>query len=169
MKYPKHGLGIIVRSRCIIVDDTNDKILLQKEKTGVYSVPGGRVEFLESIPYTVIREMREETGIEVLPERLTYIVETLNERKGKPRHELLFYFKCKKLNGVPRKEFKSMEFSWLNPLEVKENFWPPGLAEKIAEDMPDFEKAYFIVYVDEKLKFINTFTSPVLFQLLPKT
>ncbi len=164
VKLPRHGLGIMVRSRCIIERD--NKILLQREKTGVYSVPGGRVEFLESIPFTVIREMREEAGIEVVPDRLVYIVETLNERKGRPRHEILFYFKCSLLSGHPRGEFKNMVFEWRNPLEVKDNFWPPGMAERIAEDMPEFEKAYFIVYVDENLKFINTFTTPITFQTL---
>ncbi len=165
MKYPKHGLGIIVRSRCIIVNEEN-KVLVQREKNGVYSIPGGRVEFLESIPYTVIREMREEAGIEVIPERLVYVVETLNERKGKPRHELLFYFKCQHLSGEPRREFKNMMFQWVDPLEVKDNFWPPGLAEKLSQDLPDFKHSYFLVYVDEKLKFINTFTDPILFKYL---
>lgn len=165
MKMPKHGLGIIIRSRCILVRD--GKVLLQREKNGVYSIPGGRVEFLESLPFTVIREMKEEAGIEVLPERLVYIVETLNERKGRPRHEILFYFKCTHMGGEPRREFKSIRFEWRDPLEVRDSFWPPGLAERISSDMPTFPRAYYIVHVEDELKFINTFTDPILFQMLP--
>ncbi len=164
MRFHKHGFGIMVRSRCIIVRDST--VLLQREKNGVYSIPGGRVEFLESAPYTVIREMREEAGIDVVPERLVYVVETLNQRKGRPRHEILFYFKCSLLDGEPRAEFKTISFEWRNPLEVKDCFWPPGMAERIAGDMPGFEKAYYIVYVDNDLKFVNTFAEPFSYQTL---
>jgi len=52
---------VIIRSRCILKRSNDSKIiLLQREKNGVYSVPGGRLEFLESLPFTVVREMREE-------------------------------------------------------------------------------------------------------------
>ncbi len=168
MRLPKHGLGIIVRSRCILLDSSGRRVLLQKEKNGLYSIPGGRVEFLESIPYTVIREMKEEAGISVVPERLVYIVETLNERKGRPRHEILFYFKCSYMGGVPREFFKTIKFEWRDPLEVRDRFWPPGMAERISEDMPDFPSAYYIVHVEDELKFINTFTDPILFEKLPR-
>ena len=142
--------------------------MLQREKNGVYSIPGGRVEFLESIPFTVVRELREEAGLRVIPEKLVYIVETLNERKGKPRHEVLFYFKCSHLGGEPRAHYKTISFEWRDPIEVKDRFWPPGMAERISEDMPDFPRAYYIVHVEDRLKFINTFSDPILFQRLPR-
>lgn len=167
MKVPRHGLGIIIRSRCLLA--RGDRVLLQRERNGLYSVPGGRVEFLESLPYTVIREMKEEAGISVLPERLVYVVETLNERKGRPRHEILFYFKCSLLSGEPRRTFKTLVFEWVNPLEVRGMFWPPGMAERIAEDLPDFPRAYYIVHVDSELKFINTFNNPIIFKKLSIT
>ena len=165
MKIPRHGLGILVRSRCILVDEEG-RILLQRERNGLYSVPGGRVEFLESAPYTVIREMREEAGINVVPERLVYIVESLNERKGRPRHEILFYFKCDMMGGEPRRSFKTITFEWRRPGEVRDRFWPPGMAERLEEDLPDFPRAYYIVHVEDELKFINTFSNPILFQML---
>lgn len=149
---------VIVRSRCLLVRD--GRVLLQREKNGVYSVPGGRLEFLESLPFTVVREMREEAGMEVEPLRLVYVVESLSERKGRQRHEILFYFKCRG-EGEPRRGHESIVFEWRNPLEVAERFWPRGLAEIIAEDMPGFERARYIVYVDERLSFINTFEAPM--------
>ncbi len=154
----RHGRGrVVVRSRCLLVRD--GLVLMQREKTGVYSIPGGRLEFLESLPFTVVREMREEAGIDVEPQRLVYIVESLSERKGRPRHEILFYFKCRG-EGEPRKSHESIVFEWRDPREVADRFWPRGLAEIIAEDMPGFEKTRYIVYVDERLAFINTFREP---------
>ncbi len=153
-----HGRGrVIVRSRCLLERD--GKLLLQRERNGVYSVPGGRLEFLESLPFTVVREMREEAGLEVEPLRLVYIVESLSERKGRPRHEILFYFHCRG-EGEPRRSHESIVFEWRDPREVADNFWPRGLAEILAEDMPEFRRSLYIVYVDDRLSFINTFQSP---------
>ncbi len=148
---------VIVRSRCLLARD--GLVLLQREKNGVYSIPGGRLEFLESLPFTVVREMREEAGMDVEPLRLVYIVETLSERKGRPRHEILFYFKCRG-EGEPRKSHESISFEWRDPLEVRDRFWPAGMAEIIAEDAPEFPRTLYIVYIDERLSFLNTFTSP---------
>lgn len=148
---------IIVRSRCILVN--GDKVLLQRERNGVYSVPGGRLEFLESLPFTVVRELREEAGMEVEPVRLVYVVESLSERKKGPRHELLFYFLCDG-SGEPRRRYANMLFEWRNPVEVADRFWPRGMAEIIAQDIPDFNRFIYITYRDERLAFINTFTSP---------
>lgn len=148
---------IMVRSRCIL--PRGDAILLQREKNGVYSVPGGRVEFLESLPFTVVREMREEAGMEVEPLRLVYVVESLSERKKGPRHEILFYFLCQG-EGEPRRSYATISFEWRNPVEVADNFWPAGMAEIIAQDIPDFNRFAYISYIDERLSFINTFTSP---------
>ncbi len=147
---------VIIRSRCILERD--NKLLLQKEKNGVYSIPGGRLEFLESLPFTVVREMREEAGMDVEPERLVYIVESLSERKKGPRHEILFYFKCNG-RGEPRRNYANMMFEWKNPLEVKDRFWPAGLAEILGDDMPSFQIFRYITYIDERLSFINTYTS----------
>ena len=58
---PFVGIGAI-----IICDG---KILLEKRKNdpgkGKWSVPGGLVELGENIEQTVLREVREETGLEV--------------------------------------------------------------------------------------------------------
>jgi len=152
-----HRDRVIVRSRCLL--PRGDRLLLQRERNGVYSVPGGRLEWLESLPFTVVREMREEAGIEVEPLRLVYVVESLSERKGRPRHEILFYFLCRG-EGEPRKSHESIVFEWRNPREVADRFWPRGLAEVLAEDMPEFPRALYVVYIDDRLAFINTFRAP---------
>jgi len=150
----KNMQKIIIRSRCIIVDDQG-RILMQREKNGTYSIPGGRLEFDETLPFCASRELKEEAGIEAIPIRLLYIVETINTRKGYPRHELMFYFLCD-YKGAPRKEFKEIKFEWKKPEDVANGFWPPEIIRKLMEDSPEFNNTYFIVLVDKELKFINT-------------
>ncbi len=144
---------VLVRSRCIVVDD-DGRILMQKEENGVYSIPGGRLEWDETIPFCAVRELREEAGIEVTPKKLVYVVEAIYVKRGFSRHEVLFYFLCSH-TGTPRTSFQGLEFVWLRPEDVDGPFWPQPLLDRIREDHPGYENSYFLVYVDDKLKFIN--------------
>jgi ADP-ribose pyrophosphatase YjhB (NUDIX family) len=58
----------------------NDHILLLSQDTGsgrAWSLPGGKVEEGESLSAALVREMREETGIEVAVGRLLYVCDYL--------------------------------------------------------------------------------------------
>jgi 8-oxo-dGTP diphosphatase len=70
-----------IRMRVSVVVVHEGKILLIKEETdGVcaYSLPGGGVEFLESIPEATKREVWEETGVLVEYERLLWLDERID-------------------------------------------------------------------------------------------
>ena len=47
-----------------------DKILLVHENNGTWSLPGGWVDVLESVGSNTVREVREETGLDAVAERL---------------------------------------------------------------------------------------------------
>jgi ADP-ribose pyrophosphatase YjhB (NUDIX family) len=58
----------------------NDHILLVNQDTGsgrAWSLPGGKVEEGESLGTALVREMREESGIEVTVGRLLYVCDYL--------------------------------------------------------------------------------------------
>ena len=50
-----------------------DKILLVCEKNGLWSLPGGWVDVLESIESNTIKEVKEESGIDVIAKRVIAI------------------------------------------------------------------------------------------------
>lgn len=62
-----------MRQRCVgaVITDDRARILLVRRGrppgAGLWSVPGGRVEAGESDAAAVVREVREETGLEVTP------------------------------------------------------------------------------------------------------
>jgi len=146
---------IITRSRCII--SNGKKILVQRDEEGIYGLPGGRLEFDETLPLCVVRELREEAGIEVDPQRLVYIVEYRGVKKGKYKHEILYFFKCS-YKGYIKPKSKALSFEWRDPSDLlKEPFWPEPLAEMLVKDYPEFKRVRFIVYVEGKLSYLNTF------------
>lgn len=49
----------------VIVENACDEILLQKRATGTWGLPGGLLEIGETLEETAIREVFEETGLQV--------------------------------------------------------------------------------------------------------
>jgi len=67
-----------VRVRAVILHD--GKLVVSRERRrGVERVllPSGRVQGGESITDALVREVAEETGVEIMPERLLYVAEVV--------------------------------------------------------------------------------------------
>ena len=152
------GRCVVARARCLVASSRG--LLVQRDRDGVYSIPGGRLEFGETLPSCAIRELREESGLRVFPQRLVYVVEFLGRRGGRRRHEILYYFKCS-YEGEPRSKWPNLVFEWREPVELRGRFWPEPLLDYIVEDYPDFDIARFIVIVDSRISFINTIHKPL--------
>ncbi len=149
----KRRKGVIVRARCIITDGQGRMLVQWDPIKEAYTVPGGRVEFRESIPLCLAREMKEEANIEVNPKKLVYVVEVLDSTVKPVFHEILFYFKCD-YEGVPKNMNRYVKLEWRRPEEIKDRFWPQPLIEKIILDIDSFSRSYYMAIVDGKIAFI---------------
>lgn len=75
-----------IRVRVTVVVVHQESILLIKEKSGPklrYSLPGGGIEFQESIVDAVRREVWEETGLLVEYDKLLWLDERIHAEEGK--------------------------------------------------------------------------------------
>lgn len=71
----------------------DDAVLLhQAEGENFWTFPGGRAEMGETAEQTLIREMREELGIEVEVVRLLWFVENFFTYADQDYHEIALYF-----------------------------------------------------------------------------
>ncbi|MBV6703340.1 NUDIX hydrolase [Kitasatospora aureofaciens] len=79
---PKPNRLVVAASA--VVTDHEGRILLQRRTdNGLYAMPGGTMDLGESLPGTAVREVREETGLDV---EITGLVGTYTD----PRHVIAY-------------------------------------------------------------------------------
>ena len=79
------------RSATVIIH--NHHVLLHKSiADDFWALPGGRVEFFETSEDTILREIKEELGLESRVNRLLWHVESFFNHSSKKYHEICNYF-----------------------------------------------------------------------------
>ena len=66
---------------------------------GTWTMPGGKLEFGESLEEAAIREVLEETGIRISEQSLEFI--SVANDVGKDAHFITIGFLCRQFNGEP--------------------------------------------------------------------
>lgn len=96
-----------------------EKVLLSRRYNtgfcdGMYGLPSGHVEEGESVMAALIREAREEVGIECKPSQVE--LAHLHSRQAKDGHRLDTFFVAKDLEGEPRnlEPEKCDDLSWFS-------------------------------------------------------
>lgn len=89
-----------VRVRACAVIVQNSSILLARinsptREEPIWMPPGGGVELGESLEETLLREVEEETGLQIKKKQLLWIHEFIEE----PYHAIEFYFRCEITGG----------------------------------------------------------------------
>lgn len=95
------------------------KILLvrraREPAKGVYTFPGGRVEFGESLTGALTREIREETGLEIEIVGLVGYREALPPRTGGHGHFVILPFAARWVSGEVALNDELDDARWLPP------------------------------------------------------
>ena len=87
-----------VRVTGVVIEE--DRILLLNQDTDTgrsWSLPGGKVEEGEPLATALVREMREETGLDVEPGRLLYVCDHL---PGNGTHVVHLTFEARRTGGT---------------------------------------------------------------------
>lgn len=116
----------------IVVDD--GRLLMvrrgREPSAGDWSIPGGRVEPGEALPEAVLRELREETGIEGLCGELVGWVERIDDE----RHLVILDFAVTTLDPVePVAGDDADDAEWVGLTEVGERRLTPGLGQFLVD------------------------------------
>lgn len=118
--YPKQP---IIGVGAVIIKD--GKILLEKRKNepgkGKWSIPGGLVELGESVEQTVIREVKEETGLEVeKPEHIDVVDNVVRDDNSEIKyHFVIIDYFVKLKGGTMKATSDAEELRWVTFDEVE--------------------------------------------------
>ncbi len=127
--YPQVGIGVIVVNN-------DGKILIGKRKGShaqTYSIPGGHLDLGETFEVCAIREIKEETNLDILEPKVIAVTNNLETYKKENKHYISIVILAKRFSG----ELKLMEpekcesWEWIDPSKLPE---PHFDASKLAID-----------------------------------
>lgn len=105
---PRHS----VSTAGVITDKYERVLLVQRRDTLQWEPPGGVLELGETIHDGVIREVNEETGLDVEPIALTGIYKNMS------RYVVSIFFRCKIISGILAPNNEAIAFRWATPGDI---------------------------------------------------
>lgn len=107
-------------TRAAIFQD--DKILLTHEKNGTWSLPGGWVDVLESAKSNTIKEVKEETGLDVEAVKLIALQDRNKHNKPVYAYGIWKVFVlCKRIGGEFVENIETTEIKYFGLNELPDN------------------------------------------------
>lgn len=105
---PRHSVSVAAA----ILDDHGRFLVIRRADNGHWEPPGGVLELDESITDGLVREVKEETALDVRPLALTGVYK--NMRRG----IVALVFRCEVVNGEPTPTDEASEVRWIDADEL---------------------------------------------------
>ncbi|MBY5009700.1 NUDIX hydrolase [Streptococcus suis] len=138
-----------VRATALIIKD--GKIFLTKDSKGRHYTIGGAIAVNETAQDAVVREVKEELGVDSFVNRLAFVVENQFTHEGIDFHNIEFHFIVEPIGELPKEMIEGklkqtcewIEFDKLVNLDVLPAF--------LAQDLPNWDgQVKHIMNVKEK-------------------
>lgn len=112
-KYPRVGIGVMIQNE---KGEMLVGLRLSLHGNGEWSFPGGHLEFGETMEEAAIREVKEETGLEVCELELISVANEMRYIDLEGKHYINIGFKAKYNGGEPQvtEPEKWKEWKWLS-------------------------------------------------------
>ena len=125
-----HKATVLRPSVSAILRDGDGRILLQRRSdNGRWGLPGGSVEIGESVGEAIMREVREETGLDVEVERLIGVysdpaLQVVRYRSGDVVHYISTLLACRILGGSLRTCAETLDLRFFDPAGLPDDLLP---------------------------------------------
>lgn len=114
--------NLIPAASAVVVDDVGRILLHHRTDNDLWSIPGGGMEPGESIADTATREVKEETGLEVVAERVVGIYSNprhvVEYPDGEVRQQFSVCFACRLTGGSLAISEESAEVGFFSPEQI---------------------------------------------------
>jgi 8-oxo-dGTP pyrophosphatase MutT (NUDIX family) len=113
---------IVPAVTAIVINDSNELLMIERSDNGYWAVPGGAQDIGESVIDAVKREVAEETGIVVEVVHLTGIYSdpghVIAYDNGEVRQEFSLCFRAKPVGGSLRMSAEATNVQWISPRQL---------------------------------------------------
>ena len=127
---PVVGVGavIILRGQAVLIRRGKEPL------RGRWVVPGGMVELGESLAAAVVREVREETGLTVVPRELLAVFDHVDTEEGRVRyHYVIVDFLCDYVSGTAEAASDAEALALVAPSDLPAYDLPEKALEVVRE------------------------------------
>jgi ADP-ribose pyrophosphatase YjhB (NUDIX family) len=106
----------------LVVNALEQVLIVKTTKwRGTWGVPGGKVEWGESLVSALIREFQEEVGLELSQIRFAFLQEAvLDSQFFKPAHFIMINYYAFSASKTITPNEEILEWAWVNPQEAKD-------------------------------------------------
>ena len=115
--------SIVPSVNVVVVDDQGRILLIRRTDNENWAVPGGGMDLGESISDAAVREVKEETGIDIevtgvvgIYTNPRHVIEYTSN--GEVRQEFSIVFTGRPVGGSPTPSSESSEVRWVEPAAV---------------------------------------------------
>lgn len=127
--------SVVPSVTAVVTDDAGRLLLIHKTDNDLWALPGGGHDIGESIGDTVVREVREETGIDVEVLAITGLYtdpgHVMAYDDGEVRQQFSICFRARPVGGTLRTSEESKEVRWVDPADLDDLDIHPSMRLRI--------------------------------------
>jgi 8-oxo-dGTP diphosphatase len=131
-------MRLFVVTKALVVH--KGKVLVLREaaydegtNTGKWNVPGGRINPEEPLHTGLLREVREESGLGVIPGPVLGVFETFPVIKGEECHIVRIYYKCEANTDIVTVSADHDLYEWIDPKSYETRVFVSDIEEMLAK------------------------------------
>jgi ADP-ribose pyrophosphatase YjhB (NUDIX family) len=130
-----------------VQDDTGRLLMIRRTDNDRYAIPGGQQEIGETLAQAAVREVKEETGIDIEVTGLIGLYSNPDHviayDDGEVRQEFSICFRARPLGGHPATSNESKEVLWVEPQRTDELNIHPSIKLRLQHALQERLSPYF--------------------------